>query len=100
MNNSFARLLSEDRRLVLLRILDRAPGSEANHYILRDALDAMGHNVSRDVVRGELAWLEEQGLVSLEQLGGMTVAALTGRGHDVAQGRAVVPGVKKPVPGE
>lgn len=98
--NSFARLLSEDRRLVLLRILDRAPGNEANHYILRDALDSMGHNVSRDVVRGELAWLEEQGLVTLEQLESMTVAALTGRGQDAAQGRAVVPGVKKPVPGE
>lgn len=100
MNNSFTRLLSEDRRLVVLRILDRAPGNEANHYILRDALDSMGHNVSRDVVRGELAWLEEQGLITVENLGSMSVAQLTGRGQDVSLGRAVVPGVKKPVPGE
>lgn len=98
--NSFARLLAEDRRLVLLRILDRAPGSEANHYILRDALDSMGHNVSRDVVRTDLSWLQEQGLITLEELQGMTVASLTGRGQDAALGRAVVPGVKKPVPGE
>lgn len=100
MNNSFARLLSEDRRLVLLRILDCAPGCEANHYILRDALDSMGHNVGREVVLTELAWLEEQGLATVENLGSLTVAHLTGRGHDVAQGRAMVPGVKKPVPGE
>jgi len=98
--NGFAQLLSEDRRLLILRILDRAPGSEANHYILREALDTMGHNVSRDAVRGELSWLAEQGLVTVEELEGMAVARLTGRGHDVAQGRAVVPGVKKPVPGE
>lgn len=98
--NSFARLLSEDRRLVLLRVLDRAPGSEANHYILREALDNMGHNVSRDTVLIELSWLQEQGLVTLEDLGSMKVATLTGRGQDAALGRAVVPGVKKPVPGE
>lgn len=100
MSNSFARLLSEDRRLVLLRVLDRAPGNEANHYILREALDSMGHNVSRDVVRTELAWLAEQGFVTIEEVGSMAVACLTGRGHDVANGRAVVPGIKKPVPGE
>ena len=98
--NSFARLLSEDRRLVLLCVLDRAPGGEANHYILREALDGMGHNVGRDAVLAELAWLQEQGLVSLEALGGLTVARLTGRGHDAAHGRVTVPGVKKPVPGE
>jgi DNA-binding transcriptional ArsR family regulator len=98
--NSFAHLLSEDRRLVILRILEKAPGSEANHYLLREALDSMGHNVSRDVVMTELSWLAEQGLVTLEDLGSMKVAALTGRGQDVALGRAVVPGVKKPVPGE
>lgn len=98
--NNFARLLSEDRRLVLLRILDRAPGSEANHYILREALDGVGHNVSRDIVLAELFWLAEQGLVTLDDLGSMKVATLTGRGQDVALGRAVVPGVKKPVPGE
>lgn len=100
MSNSFARLLSEDRRLVLLRVLDRAPGSEANHYILREALDSMGHNVSRDVVRTELAWLADQGLVTIEEVGSMAVARLTGQGHDVANGRTVVPGIKKPVPGE
>lgn len=98
--NNFARLLSEDRRLVLLRVLDRAPGSEANHYILRSALDSMGHNVGHDAVLTELAWLQEQGLLTTETLGAMTVAHLTSRGQDVAQGRALVPGVKKPVPGE
>jgi hypothetical protein len=60
----------------------------------------MGHNVSRDVVLVELSWLAEQGLVTLEDLGTMKVATITGRGQDAALGRADVPGVKKPVPGE
>ncbi len=100
MNSNFAQLLSADRRLVLLRILDRAPGNEANHYILREALDNMGHNVSHDTTLTELSWLQEQGLVMLEDLGGTKVARLTGRGQDVALGRSLVSGVKKPVPGE
>lgn len=98
--SNFARLLSEDRRLVLLRVLEKAPGREVNHYILREALDDIGHNVSYDTVLSELAWLEEQGLVTVERLGGLHVASLTARGLDVGMGRAYHPGVKKPVPGE
>ncbi|MDR1359478.1 MAG: ArsR family transcriptional regulator [Deltaproteobacteria bacterium] len=100
MGTNFARLLSEDRRLVILRLLEKAPGSEANHYILREALEERGHKVGCDVVRSELAWLEEQGLVSLEILESLAVAALTGRGLDVGRGRSRCPGVKMPAPGE
>ena len=98
--DSFARLLSEDRRLEILRLLDLAPGSELNHYVLREALASRAHNVSLDVVLSELSWLEEQGLVALERLEGLVMARLNGRGQDVARGRARVPGVKTPVPGE
>ncbi|MDI8752097.1 hypothetical protein MJH54_33250, partial [Salmonella enterica subsp. enterica serovar Montevideo] len=31
--------------------------NEANESILQDCLDAYGHNVSRDVVRGQIDWL-------------------------------------------
>lgn len=79
---------------------DGTANAGSNHYILREALDGVGHNVSRDIVLAELFWLAEQGLVTLDDLGSMKVATLTGRGQDVALGRAVVPGVKKPVPGE
>lgn len=98
--NALERLLGEDRRLVILRLLGKAPGNELNHYVLQVALEDKGHRISLDAVLSELSWLEEQGLVTLESLPGMTVAALTARGLDVSLGRARVPGVKIPVPGQ
>jgi len=96
--NSFERLLNEDRRLVILRLLTQDPGYRLNVYVLRPALDAMGHTVSHDKVETDLAWLQEQGLVRVEQASGITVGTLTPRGADVALGRTTVPGVKRPEP--
>ena len=92
---SLRDLLEEDRRLVILRSLVDV-GGEANESILNDCLDAYGHRVSRDQVRAQLAWLQEQGVVTIERVGSYMVASLTGRGQDVAEGRCVVPGIKKP----
>lgn len=86
-------------RLAILRLLSEAPGYSLNASITADALGSMGLSASRDQVRGEIAWLAEQGLVSGEELaGGLVVATLTERGADVASGRAAVPGVQRPAP--
>ncbi|MGD9638372.1 MAG: ArsR family transcriptional regulator [Alphaproteobacteria bacterium] len=70
-----------------------------NDSILQTALNQVGHNVSRDVLRSELAWLEEQGLVKVEVvLDHIHVAELTTRGLDVAEGRSKIPGIKRPGP--
>ena len=91
--------VAEDRRLVILKILEEAPGYKANDSVVRTALERFGHVASRDQVRGDLAWLAEQGLVAVERVAAQVqVASLTERGHDVAAGRAAVPGVKKPGP--
>lgn len=92
---SMMELLDADRRLVILRSLADV-GGEANESILNDCLDAYGHRVSRDQVRAQLAWLQEQGVVTIETVGSYMVASLTGRGQDAAEGRCVVPGIKKP----
>ncbi|EEO13783.1 VpaChn25_0724 family phage protein [Vibrio cholerae] len=93
---SFKELLTEDQRLVILRSLHEMHGYEANESIVDSCLDAYGHKISRDVVRTHLFWLQEQGLVSLRDVGDCQIARLTGRGEDVATGQAVVPGVKRP----
>lgn len=90
-------ILTEDRRLVILRSLMDC-NNEANESILQDCLDAYGHNVSRDVVRGQIDWLAEQQLVTVENLRGFYVVTLTSRGQDVAESRARVAGVKRPRP--
>ena len=92
----FKDLLNEDQRLVILRSLRDMSGYEANESILDSCLDAYGHNISRDAVRTHLAWLEEQGLITIRKVVDCQIAKLTGRGDDVATGQAVVPGVKRP----
>lgn len=96
---SFANLLAEDRRLCFLRLLTQAPAASANTYVLHAALADMGHSCSADQVETDASWLSEQGLVTVDDLGKIRVVKLTARGDDVAAGRALVPGVKKPVPG-
>jgi hypothetical protein len=98
---SFAAFLAEDRRLVILRVLREAPAYAANGSVLHAAIGRLGHDVARDLVRSDVAWLAEQGLVKVEEIAGagVTVATLTERGLDVAEARAVVPGVRRPAPG-
>ena len=93
---SFNELLAQDRRLVILRFLNEDADRTLNTSILQDALDQIGHGCSRDCVETECAWLAEQGLVSVDRVGPVTVVRLTGRGQDVAEGKATNPGVKRP----
>jgi hypothetical protein len=92
----------EDRRehvrLSILRTLENAPAYRANDSVIRDTLGRFGLASSRDEIRTALAWLAEQGLVELEEVGPYAVGTLTSRGADVASGAARVPGVKRPAP--
>lgn len=94
--SSFDDFATEDRRLVVLRLLSESNAATANEYLLQSALEQYGHSVGQDRLRADLAWLAEQGLVTVAQPGGVHVATLTPRGDDVAHGRARVPGVKRP----
>lgn len=85
-------------RLTIIRLLEKAPDYATNESILHDAVRALGVRVTRDQVRGEIAWLAEQGLVEIEDLDGLTIATATRRGVEVAQGLASHPGVKRPSP--
>lgn len=96
---NYAQFETEDRRLVLLKGLAAAAQYRANAYLLRRFAEQVGHTASADRIAGDLAWLGEAGLLSTEQPSpDVTVATLTARGLDVAEGRAVHPGVAKPRP--
>ncbi len=95
---SFAKLVQEDMRLVVLRVLAEDADYSHNEHVLRSALASVGHNVSQDKLHTELSWLDEQGLVAVTDTVGVKVAKLTSRGFDVANGAAIVPGVKRPAP--
>lgn len=95
---SLETVLAEDRRLVILRTLSEVPQYALNESVLRKALDAMGHAVGHDVVRADLAFLREHGLVRVETLyppsGELWLVHLAEAGNDVARGR-LHPGVAR-----
>lgn len=94
------QILQEHQRLVILRCLSEVPGYDLNESILQDSLDLYGLDISRDALLTQLSWLEEQGCISLKDLSGTQIATLNNRGLDVVAGRASVPGIKRPRPGE
>lgn len=94
----FAELVTHDMRLVMLRCMAEDPGYALNESILQSALEMFGHHPSRDKIRTELRWLEEQGLITVAEVAGILVVKLTGRGVDVAEGRCRIDGVKCPRP--
>jgi len=94
---NFKDLKTSDMRLVMLRSI-ADDGYSLNESMLQSVLELYGHMVTRDRVRTEMRWLEEQGLVVIEDVSGVLVANLTGRGIEVASGRAWIDGVKRPRP--
>ena len=96
---AFSRLVDEHVRLAILQILEQDSDYAHNEIVLQGALEQLGHGVSADRLRTELTWLDEQGLVDVSDVAGLSLAKLTRRGSDVGQGRARVPGVARPRPG-
>jgi Fe2+ or Zn2+ uptake regulation protein len=87
-------------RLAVLRALTETPGHSANDSLLSMEMERLGLPVTRDQLRTQLAWLEEQGLVRLVRpTDSLIVVTLRERGGDVAIGRASVEGVQRPSPG-
>lgn len=99
MTKTFSQHLTEDRRLSILLILLQSTAYSANEHLMRMGLDGIGHRVSLDTLRADLVWLEEQGALHVKEVQQIYVATLTARGQDVAEGRAVIPGIKKPQAG-
>jgi hypothetical protein len=95
--SNYNQTVAADRRLLILKALAEAHGYTAHARLLRSFLDSFGHAVSADMLASDLAWLAEQGLIALHA---DSIATLTPRGLDVAAGLALVPGVRRPEPGE
>lgn len=96
---SYADHFAKHLRLVILRLLNEAPGFRANSSVLTDLANLHGLAASRDQMRGELAWLAEQGLATIDEPSpGLIVATLTERGLDILTARGQHPGVQRPTP--
>lgn len=96
---SYSDYFAKHLRLVILRLLTEASEYRLNSSVLTDAANAHGLAATRDQMRGELAWLAEQGLITTDEpTAGLIVATLTERGADIAAARGQHPGVQRPTP--
>ena len=94
--HAYEQHLQEDRRLCILRLLEDTTGT-LNDSVIRSLLEKLGHaRLSRDTVRADITFLVEGGLVTTEWVGTVQVVTLTRRGLEVAQGRVVADGIKRP----
>ena len=89
----------EGMRRMALVVLSLSPDYRATLTTLRDALSAAGFSPSADVLRTQVAWLAEQGAVTVAEEGPNLSIALTERGEDIAAGHASVPGIAVPTAG-
>ena len=97
--SDYLETLREHARIAILRMLEEAPKYTSNVAMITALLQDFGIGFTRDQVIGEGAWLEEQGLVTRNELAsGLVVITATQRGLDVAQGTVRHPGVQRPAP--
>lgn len=95
---SYAQELQEHARLSILRMLEDAPRYTSNVSIMTDLLPRFGISYTRDQVVGELHWLRDAGMLTIEDHAGFIIATGTVRGIEIARGIATYPGIQRPRP--
>ena len=94
---SYTDFVTQDRRLVILRILRGLESRRANHFVLRTALQSHGYSELVETVHNDCRWLAAQGLVQTEELdGGILLATISQLGEQAATGLVRVKGVAYP----
>lgn len=97
-SSTYADFVTEDRRLVILKILRESSGRTANCRMLQKGLRAMGHNVTLDQVVSDINWLAERDVIRQETapMGDVILASLTEAGLDHLACRQLVEGIAEP----
>lgn len=86
-------------RFAILRVLAETFQHTCNDSVLFSRMEALGLPITRDQLRTQLGWLEEQGLIrTARPTDNLIVANLRERGADVALGRAAIEGIQRPSP--
>ena len=86
---------------MVLLFLMKSGAYKSNDGLIYSLLELIGHCVSWDALAKDYSWLEEQHLVKLEKTEfGIVAITLTRTGGDVAMGRQILPGVRRPYPEE
>lgn len=94
---SFIDIENQQIRRDLLSLLNTDGDFAMNEMSLLAGMKSLGNPIARDTLTTQLHWLQEQALIALKDIGntGITIAKLTQRGADVAQGLATVPNIAR-----
>lgn len=90
-----AALRSKRRRLILL-FLQASIDEKCSEQILLTLVSNALVRITEERLRSDLDDLQQMDLIATEMVGGVMFAVLRKKGHDVAEGIRVVPGVDKP----
>lgn len=93
----YSEHVSENRRLALLKLLVEGGGA-ANEGLIYRGVQALGFvKTTPELIRQDLDWLRERGLVTHEWFDErVMVATITSRGINVAEGKVTIEGVAVP----
>lgn len=98
MGNAYPELgdtMRRARRRVILEILSSTPDGQSGELFLEPVLNSRRIRSDRDQVRTELAWLQDQGLVALEEIAGDMFATILSGGRAIAEAKRVHPDIEK-----
>ncbi len=82
---NFHHFLKVDRRLSLLKILNRAPHGKVNEAVLETSLKSLGHYIAYDEFLADLALLEGKKLITISMIDGLHIIDIKRKGRDVAE---------------
>lgn len=93
---AMARMVREEARLVILRLLAEDVSHTSNSSLLARGLEVYGITKSRDWLHTEIRHLADLGAVAATDADSVMVVRLTARGLDHVERRAWIEGVKRP----
>lgn len=96
--SALQQIRQEDQRLIILRFLAAAPQYTTNEDMLNRALASVGHRMTADATRAELAWLRDVKAVTIEDVAGLMIVRITRRGQDVVNDLIHISGITRPQP--
>lgn len=97
---SFNEFIVQRHRLEILSMLKQNGLYTLNEEVIKEVLIANGYAITRDRLRTDLDWLDEQDCLLLQKPGGVYIATLTNRGEECSRGLTSVPGIAAPKPGK
>ncbi|WP_455476151.1 VpaChn25_0724 family phage protein [Bartonella sp. B17] len=90
------KIIREEARLIILKGLFCERSETLSSAMIERLLYSYGIRRDRDFVHNELTWMEDQGAVTLRQVGSVLIAALTERGARHLDRSFSIEGIKRP----